>query len=1081
MALSLRRRPPAPVPAPRIQPIVAAGTKIDVSDAKQIVAYRKRLVTASWQLAAGTFNAVIPDLGFAHDYVRDSLARVRPYPAILSDDPDEGPIPLDDDSAPSGLDPDLCDQLVQRLAPFPAYMGQAALKLDVWGECFVGLIPDDESLEGERCQVLSPREILANGDQWRIKQTPDDSAGLTLDPGTPFWRIWQPDPEFSQLPYSHMVRLNAICEAYLTGLRLIKSFFLSRLATTGKVLAIADEFSLESATQDGHAATEDAGDGEAMTDTFFDDFMAAGAEAILDPESAAAVMNLIVRGPHDLIKDGIQVIDVSRTMEDTMSKLRAELREEIATGVNLPREIVLGIGATNHWNAEEIKQQAWLNHLEPRAYNILASTTTAYYRPALLENDVDPDIVRRCVLWYDPKWFLGEPDRAESADYGYNNFLISGEAWRAAKNFDPDDAPDEEEIDYRILVQQRLNVRTTLRNDPASPDFVPPTIEPTDTPNPDPNPDNNPVDPPEPKEPAGEPGGKTKVPGTPDKTAPAPNAADAPAKKPRAAALEEPLVAAAQPARLDGLGDRLVAIERDLRGRLLEAADSRVGRALEKAGMKIRGKLSTRAAGQTGRQLLKQTETLPAGEVPAFVGRTVVESFGLTDQDLLNGTLADLEAKYRLLVRRAQQAAARAAAQAAGVEPDYEALDARTAPDRDAGWAILAAGIGGLAATALYNPHPSAPDIGEYDGTSIVPPGLIRAALDRAGGATEGNARSVRGADVPQAQSPIEGAQTVPGGATAGPSMMAEFYDQAGLAADGYVWVYGDAPRKEFPPHQDLDGVSFSSMDDDVIANNEDWPPNAFFYPGDHDGCCCDVSLNFIEADQTQPVTEEAAAAESTPIAGGSEDDPRYGTPVGGAIDAWAADWAGTLTPTESEALSYYTTSGYQDLNEALRSGTDLTADQQAMVAAIDSAITKAGDLPDPVTVWRGIDMGPVAPTDILNPVSQEDRTRELVAEWAQQNFPVGASVELGGYQSTSLNVDPALDASLSRKSPGVVFEIDAHAGAYLQPLTQFEDERELLLARDTTYQVTGVEPKVYFERDSGSIVTRAVVHLRQT
>lgn len=1007
---------------------------------------------SSWTEPAFVYYSTIPPLNFAMTYVQNALARVRPYAAILSDDPDQGPIALTDETAPDGLDPDLADQLIQRLAPFPGYMGDNALKLDISGETFCGLMPDDDSLTGETCRVFSNKEIIATGDGWRIKQAPDDNYGELVQPGTPFWRIWRPDPEYSVLPYSYMIALNGACETYLTGMRLLKSLFLSRLATTGKLLVIADEFSLESAANDFLTGTEDAGDGEAGSDPFFDDFMAMGAAAILDPESANAVMNPVIRGPLDLVKNGISVIDISRTMEDAMMKLRQELREEIATGVDLPRELILGLGATNHWNAEEIKQQAWLNHLEPRAYAILSATTTAYYRPALLANGVDPDIVRRSVIWYDPTWFLGEPDRAESADYAYDNYLISGDAWRDAKNFSADDAPTEDEIDYRVLIKQREQVRTTLRDQGIE---EPPTVEPPDTPQPPASaPGNSSVDVPDqpdvtgpetvpqPKQnkPQAAPAGTSAAQATTRTLAtndgddpptgvmvalmlPAPeatilaglmgedpeethvtlallgDAADltpeqqtalgqivsyvagttapidgmtlpgiyefgqsnderavvikpylpgvhalheqiilqcqkvglpvrtnfanenyvphitlgyiqpgdaipnievpsiplhfaavtvrvaseetsypfggTPSKTPRPAAILAasnyvPRSTSVQSSptpqngrSLDGLGNRLVAIERDLRTRLLQATDSTVGRALERAGVKVKNKLHSRAAGQTGRAFLAQVQDCAAQDIPSIIGRTAVESFGFNDQELLTGALGDLEARYHTLVKRAQHAALAAVAASVAVKatkttpanpaPDYDALEEQAAPNRNAGWEILAAGLAGLAAASLYNPHPSEPDVGEYDGTSLVPPGLIRAALDAAGGAQMGSTQqTIRGVEIPSSASPVASQEQVLGsGATGGPSMLDAFNAQMGITADGYVWVYGDSPRKEFPPHSDLDGVPFSSWEDDALSNTSGWPDNPYFFPSDHSGCECSVSIQFVQADET--------------------------------------------------------------------------------------------------------------------------------------------------------------------------------------------------------------------------------------
>lgn len=1306
-----------------------------------------------WQDSAWIYNGQVPILGFSHDYVRDSMARVRPFPAIMSEDPNEPPMPLTKETAPDGLDPAMCDEILQRLAPFPDYMGQTAHKIDIAGEVYVALIKDDTKATGERCQVLSNREMFTfGGDQWRIRETPDDSYGVALEDGTPFWRLWTPDPEFSVLPFSHMVRLNMACEQLLLLNRLISAVAKSRIAQSGKIIAIADEFELESATGDGQAATDDAGDGE-LPSTFFDDFVSAGATAIMDPESAAAVMNLVVRGPHNLIKDGISVIDVTRTMEDALLKLRQECREEIATGVNLPREIPLGVGATNHWNAEEIRTQAWQIHLEPRALAVCAGTTAAFYRPSLLANKVDPDIVRRCLVWYDPQWFLGSPDLSEHADEALTHFAISLDAYRRARGWSPDDAPTDAEIKMRLGWQQQQAVKTTIREDGGAGQEVAVDAPSDKKALPAGKQDDPTVDIPHPDDASAPPeSAPATTPAAPKKGAPAPAATpksktgkkkamvaaggpveddepqtgvmvalmvppaeaqlladlldDDPAEMhvtlaylghvedlseenlvdlfqiveqvalgqipmdgvttpevyefgsdpderavvvqpfipgvyslhaqlvraceqamlpvstnfayddykphitlgyidsedafpyklfvptipmrfsgltirvgdretimpftgltgprvgqqgynvplaaaPRGPRLDEPITAAgdfdedkhprdnhgrfgnkdeesptglhrpqgyrtpaqfnkavdkytqghvppstskpgdrdnpikcgadidkaaeliqqgkavqldqpdqvstlldklaqiAQEAKdagtkapdynlcnvsvpgtnlfcsdnigrdrdlmpqfsgrpipgtpadalprdkngevnaseqfvqalsasgvkveqtdvlashlrasqdqlvgtkvggmmraieagtmtqgsifttsdnyvLDGhhrwaatigadaadghlgdismpvqkinmdigsaitfandwvknfgiapkgtgvtasagaarpledLGARVVNIERDTRNRLLAAAEATVEAALKKAGMKVRNKMARQGGRKAGAALVARFAHIPPSEIAAAVGRQTVEAYGLNDHQLLEGALSDLQVRYLLLVKRAQQAAAQAAAQAAGHEDDYDpdALDEQLTPDRNAGWALLAAGLTGLVAALLYDPHPSAPEHGEYDESTVVPLGLIRASLSRAGGAPEGEAVTVRGAEIPTTVSPVAGSGPVPGGATAGPSMLDQFRTQLGITDDGYQWKYGEAPRsREFLPHKELDGQDFASWDDDILANSSGWPDYDHYFPQDHNGCGCDAVFAFTQAGE-RTVTDTSA------------------------------------------------------------------------------------------------------------------------------------------------------------------------------------------------------------------------------
>lgn len=836
MGLFTRDRP-AP---PRRGAIVASGKAIAVDDREQITRFRARTSQDYWQARAGIYNDSLPILGFCHDYVRDALSRVRPIAAIESEDPQAPPVPLSKDTAPDGLDPELCDQILQRLAPFPEYMGSVAFRLDVYGECYVAMIEDDVDGDGEEhCRVFSPLEVYVQGEQWRWKRDAVDQLGVPFKPGAPFWRIWQSSHSYSVLPYSHMIRLLLPSEELLLLSQLVSSIATSRIATIGKLVVIADEFSLESATADGQSSTEDAGDGEALSDTFFEDLFAMMTAAINNPKSAAAMTPPIIRGPHDLVKDGINVVDISRTFEETLLKLRQEAREEIATGVNLPREIPLGVGSTNHWNAEAIKEETWLNHLEPRAMAVTSSTTTAFYRPALLANGVDPAIVRRCVVGYDPTWFLGTPDRADGADEGLKDYAISLSTWREAKGYNEDDKPTNEEIQMRIGWKQQELVRTTIREDGGIGTEVQVV-----------NPETNPAQVPK-GDTAAPKGATVKVPSATDASAPA--ADGKPPAKP-------PLVAAGPPSKLDRLGPKLVAIERDLRTKLHAQTEAAVARALERAGMKARNQVqrladkSSRVVRDQHKALLNQISAVPLDGVVAALGETTLTSYGLNEEQLLQGALGTLEPKYHQLVLRAQLAAARAAAEASGQDIDEDQLDQATKDARTAGWAVLATGILALARDLLYNPHPEAPTVGEFDESTVVPIGLVRAALDRAGGAQVGDVG--RGGVVPAT---VPNQSTGPGGppgalgATTGPILLDEFKQQLGIVDDHYEWVYGDEPRREFPPHFDLDTQTFTSWDDPVLDNPGDWPPNPSLFPNDHDNCQCSVAVHWSQLDDAAP------------------------------------------------------------------------------------------------------------------------------------------------------------------------------------------------------------------------------------
>jgi hypothetical protein len=799
--------------------MVASGRQIDTSDRTELDIFRKRTSRNVWQPRSWSLIKQVPELSFTSAYTRDAMSRVVPIPAILSEDPSELPVPLDADTAPPGLDPDLCTGILERLAPFPSYMGAVAQNLDATGEVYVGLVSDADEIDGERCRVFSTDELISTTDGWKYRRSPDDSQGNALNVGDQgYWRIWQPDGQWSDEPWSHMIAMLGIGEELLLLTRAIRALAQSRIAMAGGYLFIPEEMSLETATATGEAPTEDAGDGEARTDTFIEDLMTAAEAAIMNPDSPSAILRLIIRGPAAL-GEKIKPIDLDRTIDETTLKLRAELIGRIANGVNLPREVVLGIGATNHWNAEEIRNQTWRNHLEPRAMSICSATTEAFYRPQLLANGVDPQIVKRCVIWYDPSWFIGTPDLTEHAGEAYENFELSGDAYRRVYGFAPDDAPSLDEVKARIWREQQINVaqRVTATEEGQPSGVIEPAPE---------GAGDAPVDDATVPDSSGE---KAK---TPVKV---PDAVDTNAPK--------PMMAAAAPSKLDKLGAKLVGIERDLRTRLHTEANQVATTALVRAGMKIKSKI------RNDSKLAAQIQGVDHRDIAATVGPAVVISLGLQDHDLLAGALAGLEPQYHRQVRRAQHAAAAAAAQAADEEFDTPELDRRIADSRDDGWTLLAAGITTLVGALLYDPHPQAPAHGEFDDTTVIPVGLIRAALDRAGGAQVGAPAGPKAIPAPlDPRAP--GAPPIAGGATAGPTMLDEFKTQLGIVDDHYEWVYGDAPRREFPPHLDLDGVTFLAWDDDVLANtSDDWLGVDFLSPGDHTGCECDYAISFTQAE----------------------------------------------------------------------------------------------------------------------------------------------------------------------------------------------------------------------------------------
>jgi hypothetical protein len=195
------------------------------------------------------------------------------------------------------------------------------------------------------------------------------------------------------------------------------------------------------------------------------------------------------------------------------------------------------------------------------------------------------------------------------------------------------------------------------------------------------------------------------------------------------------------------------------------------------------------------------------------------------------------------------------------------------------------------------------------------------------------------------------------------------------------------------------------------------------------------------------------------------------------------------LTAAEQQAVKDYSFGNkWEPLNEALRDGRPLTDEQQEMVRNLDSAIAKSDPLAKDTTLYRGVNFGNQgmpSGSDLAgrSKAAGEDLIRSSIADWAERTYQPGDTLQLGGYQSTSRDIQPALDASSSRKSPGVIFEIVASKGLDLAKLASsaVDDESEVLLSRFTTYRVDSVIRSQSYENAGGETVTRTVIRVVQT
>jgi hypothetical protein len=292
-------------------------------------------------------------------------------------------------------------------------------------------------------------------------------------------------------------------------------------------------------------------------------------------------------------------------------------------------------------------------------------------------------------------------------------------------------------------------------------------------------------------------------------------------------------VGAADPYSLLNDSRRLLDIDRELRNKLHVAFNDHMARALERAGAKIRTRMSKTAS---GRQWLNG-HPCNNGTLARITPRNMVAAGGLEESMLLNQAWDDLRPIWDEFVATSDTALLRQIARMTGIDINtmfgQEKL-LRAASEE--GWEFAQARLNELGHGYLSDSASLVPT-DEINTTSLVDMGDVRQSVSIAGGSGTTDPLSAGlniGDDMSIGVTPQ---------LSNGP-IAQETLKSGDLEIESYTWVHGFTPSP-FEPHVALDGVKFEKWEDSKLFNSGSWPSNTYFMPGDHVGCQCDYYINW--------------------------------------------------------------------------------------------------------------------------------------------------------------------------------------------------------------------------------------------
>jgi hypothetical protein len=814
--------------------MVASGMRMDAAASSTI-----RTLSAArqeWQDDAWGYRDMIGELRFGVQFRSRAVARVKFLAAQVMPDEDE-PLPLTADKGISVPAP-LAKAAQEELERLPlssgfSFLGVLDENFGITGEAWLHGYEEDGE---EKWEVHSVSEVRPGADG-RITIRPyGEAAYRVVDTSREeMLRLWVPHPRYKLLADSPMRSLLNVCEEIVLASQELRVVSRSRVATNG-LLLVPDTLTLMTQLRDNPDLVSD--------DRFMADLAAVLTAPIANEGEPGQVAPAVIRGPKDELKE-VRHLRLDREASSEIIGRIDKGLQRLARGLDIPPEIVSGLGQANHWSAWQIDNSTYRYHIDPAVRIVADSLTEGFLRPALRARGFSEQDVKKIQVWYDAGNITENPNRGQDAKDAYDRGAIGFDTLRRALGFNESDAPSDEEVLRMAAFKIGVDTNTAgllLSALFGGDKFLPEKPEPV------PVPSQRADQPQEGQDQITAPG---QVP--PDDGAPPPPTENA-------LALVQALVAAADRGpewTVDERGGRaLLDLERALREQIKAAADAAMERALEKAGARIKSKA------QKDRALAASLQGVHALAVGHTLGRDAVLALGVQEHELLADAFGALEEKFTQWTGAAISTVVSVVLRMLRIKPESRRGQRVAARLRDsletrrgAAWQFLLAGLTRLAERRLFSPEPDE-EPGEFVAGSLVPVGLVRGALALLGGP------SADSGGVADDGTPANGSSPV-GGLALGQEV-ADTLAAEGAEQLGFEWVYGVTPRNHFHPHQDLDGERFGSWADPRLVPDARYAwVGPTYRPGDHRGCACDALPVWAIPQYSETLTDRLA--EDTP------------------------------------------------------------------------------------------------------------------------------------------------------------------------------------------------------------------------
>lgn len=424
-----------PVAPPAVDPLVASARVIQ---AQKGGSNDRLFQNEGWQSEAWGFLSSLGEFQYGIGWLANALSRVRLTAAELVPGGDE-PEPLKEGPAAQ-----LVEQFGGGIAGHAAIMKSLTIQVSVPGEGWVVAQREDPRipLNQANWSVKSTSEIRrSQGKTPGYEVRVDDNRWEPLGGDVLPCRVWDPDPQFSWKATSAAKSAISIMRTVELLNRRIIATLVSRLAMNG-LLLIPQEHTINTPAPYQEA-----------DDPFVAMLLDIAGKNIREPGSATASIPI----PIKFAGEGIEKwkhLTFGDGIDEQLIKERETELGRLATTLNIPAEVLKGIGATNHWTAWQLEESGIKLHISPVAELIVGGLTVGYLQPMLkaLGADLVGPKGGKLIVWYDTSELTARPDKSEKATQAYDRGEASGVALRRESGLDEGDKPSKEELREQLLI-----------------------------------------------------------------------------------------------------------------------------------------------------------------------------------------------------------------------------------------------------------------------------------------------------------------------------------------------------------------------------------------------------------------------------------------------------------------------------------------------------------------------------------------------------------------------------------------------------------------------------------------------------